>query len=82
MPSGSLRVAAAAAAGAEAAEWMDGLCIGMEGRVVAPLTATYGLAHARAPLAARREGALRGRDSIFCGVVFELAIVVVIEELS
>ena len=44
VPSGSLRVAAAAA-GAEAAEWMDGLCIGMEGRV-APLTATYGLAHA------------------------------------
>ena len=42
VPSGSLRVAAAA----EAAEWMDGLCIGMEGRVVAPLTATYGLAHA------------------------------------
>ena len=62
---------------------MDGrMDFGMEGRVVAPLTATYGLAHARAPLAARREGALRGRDSIFCGVVFELAIVVVIEELS
>ena len=47
---------------------------GMEGRV-APLTATYGLAHAHL---SRRGGRIEG-DSIFCEVVFELAFVVVNE---
>ena len=67
MPSGSLRVAAAA----EAAEWMDGLWDGRQ----SGSPHGYLRSRARAPLAARR-------DSIFCGVVFELAIVVVIEELN